>query len=83
MTQQLIVPPLDHPRSLRGKTLEVTFQIDRTGRVTDIDVAPPISDRGYSRKFDEVMRGYRFRPARDPDGVTVAGVLTVEVSFGS
>ncbi len=83
MTQQLIVPPLDHPRSLRGRTLEVTFQIDRTGRVTDIDVAPPITDRGYSRKFDEVMRGYRFRPARDPDGATVAGVLKVEVSFGS
>lgn len=83
MTQQLIVPPLDHPRSLRGRTLEVTFQIDRTGRVTDIAVAPPITDRGYSRKFDEVMRGYRFRPARDPDGGTVAGVLTVEVSFGS
>jgi hypothetical protein len=83
MTQQLIVPPLDHPRSLRGRTLEVIFQIDRTGRVTDIDVAPPITDRGYSRKFDEVMRGYRFKPARDPDGSPVAGVLTVEVSFGS
>jgi len=82
-TQQLIVPPLDHPRALRGRTLEVTFQIDRNGRVTDIDVAPPISDRGYSRKFDEVMRGYRFSPARDPDGVAVAGVLTVEVSYGS
>jgi hypothetical protein len=82
-TQQLIVPPLDHPRALRGRTLEVTFQIDRNGRVTDIAVSPPIADRGYSRKFDEVMRGYRFSPARDPDGVAVAGVLTVEVSYGS
>ena len=51
-------------------------------RVADIDVVPPIPDRGYARKFDEAMRGYRFRPARDADGVAVAGILKVEVTIG-
>ena len=77
----LIIPPLDQPRSLRGTTVEVTFHLDARGRVTDLEVSPPIRDRGYARKFDEAMRKYEFKPARDADGRAVAGILPVTVSF--
>ncbi|MEZ4378826.1 MAG: hypothetical protein AB7N73_04400 [Gemmatimonadales bacterium] len=80
--RQLILPPLDGvPKSLRGKSVLVTFRIDVEGRVSDIDVVPPISDRGFARKFDETMRGYRFRPARDANGVAVPGILPLTVTW--
>jgi len=79
--RQLIIPPIDAPKSLRGKTVAVTFVVAADGRVTDIEVVPPISDRGFSKKFDEVMHGYRFKPARDPSGQTIASRITVEVTF--
>ena len=31
----------------------------------------------YARKFDEVIRAFRFTPARAPDGTVVAGTTTV------
>jgi protein TonB len=80
--RQLILPPLDGvPKSLRGTSVLVTFRIDAEGRVSDLDVAPPISDRGFARKFDETMRGYRFRPARDANGVAVPGLLPLTVTW--
>lgn len=78
----LIIPPIDNiPRALRGKSVEVTFYIDVTGKVTDISVSPPIADRGFARKFDEAMRSYRFRPARDSEDRIVAGVFPVTLTF--
>lgn len=80
--RQLILPPIDDvPKSLRGKTVQVTFTIDVSGAVQSVSVTPPITDRKFSRKFDESMRKYRFRPARDADGVVVVGVTTVTVTF--
>ncbi len=61
--------------------MEVTFHLDARGRVTDLEVSPPIRDRGYARKFDKAMRKYEFKPARDADGRAVAGILPVTVSF--
>ncbi len=49
----------------------------------DFDILPKISDRKYSQKFDQVMRGYRFQPARDADGAPVPGVLVVTVTFSA
>ena len=79
--RQFIVPPLEYPKSLRGQTVAITFDVAADGRVTDITVAPPISDRSFSRKFDEVMRSYRFKPARNADGQPVRATIIVEVSF--
>ncbi len=79
--RQYMIPPVDMPKSLRGKTVTVTFIIAADGRVTQFDVAPPIADRDYSRKFNEVLRAFRFRPARDSTGATVAGKLTMDVTF--
>ncbi|MEO5825836.1 MAG: energy transducer TonB [Gemmatimonadales bacterium] len=81
VSRQLMLPPLDSPKSLRGRTVAVTFVVSAEGRVLDIAVVPPIADRGFSRKFDEVMRSYRFYPARDPSGAPVPGTTTVDVTF--
>lgn len=78
----MILPPIDDvPKSLRGKTVQVTFSIDVVGVVRDVTVEPPITDKKFSRKFDETMRNYRFRPARNADGQPVVGVTTVTVTF--
>lgn len=75
-------PPLEGiPKSLRGKSVEVTFRLDATGKVLDFDVVPPITDRGYARKFAEAMRDIRFRPARDGDGRPVPGTITLSFEF--
>lgn len=79
--RQVILPPLDYPRSMRGRTVAVTFWVRVDGRVERVELAPEIDDRGFAKKFVEVMRNYRFRPARSADGVAVAGTTTVSVTF--
>ncbi|MFZ5623928.1 MAG: TonB family protein, partial [Gemmatimonadota bacterium] len=79
--RQLILPPLEVPKELRGRSVFVTFHVDADGRVTAVDVNPPISNGGFARRFDEVMRNYRFRPARSAEGVAVPGTTVVTVIF--
>ena len=72
--------PFDNPpKELRGVSLSVTFWVPIDGRVERYQVVPEIKDRDYARKFDEVMRAFRFTPARAPDGTRVAG--TTKISF--
>jgi len=47
------------------------------GKVERYQVDPAIADRDYARKFDEVIRAFRFSPARASDGSRVAGTTTV------
>jgi outer membrane biosynthesis protein TonB len=79
--RQLVIPPADFPKELRGQRLEVTFFVAADGRVEHVDVMPPIAHGGFARKFEETMRQYRFRPARSPSGVPIAGSTTITVSF--
>jgi outer membrane biosynthesis protein TonB len=65
------------PKELRGASLAVTFWVRVDGRVERYVVNPEIGDRDYARKFDEVIRAFRFTPARAPDGTQVAGTTTV------
>ena len=70
--------PFDNPpKELRGASLNVTFWVRVDGRVERYEVDPLIADRDYARKFDEVIRAFRFTPARMPDGTRVAGTTTV------
>jgi hypothetical protein len=72
--------PFDNPpKELRGVSLSVTFWVGMDGRVEHYQVVPEIKDRDYAKKFDEVMRAFRFTPARAPDGSSVAG--TTKISF--
>jgi protein TonB len=65
------------PKELRGASLAVTFWVRVDGQVDRYEVDPAISDRDYARKFDEVIRAFRFTPARAPDGSRIAGTTTV------
>ena len=77
--RDLAFPFDDPPKELRGASLNVTFWVRNDGRVDRYEVMPEISDRDYARKFDEVIRAFRFTPARAPDGTRIAG--TTRVTF--
>ncbi|MEO8451747.1 MAG: hypothetical protein ABI647_18295 [Gemmatimonadota bacterium] len=79
--RQVIMPPPDVPKSIRGMTVAVTFLVAVDGRVDNVRFEPDLPDHGFAKKLEEVMRGYRFRPARGPDGLPIAGTTTVSVSF--
>ena len=67
------------PKELRGVSLNVTFWVQIDGKVERYTVEPEIKDRDYAKKFDEVMRAFRFTPARGPDGTRIPG--TTRISF--
>jgi hypothetical protein len=67
------------PKELRGVSLNVTFWVQVDGKVERYTVEPAIKDREYAKKFDEVIRAFRFTPARAPDGTRVPG--TTRISF--
>ncbi len=75
--RDLAFPFDEPPKKLRGASLNVTFWVRVDGRVERYQVDPEIPDRDYARKFDEVIRSFRFAPARAPDGTRVAGTTTV------
>jgi len=81
--RSMMLPPFDHPKSMRGQSVDVVFVISVDGRVTSFTVTPPIADKGFAKKFDEVMRTYRFRPARDADGNAVVGTFSYTFTFGT
>ena len=74
--RDLAFPFDEPPKRLRGASLNVTFWVRADGRVERYEVDPEISDRDYARKFDEVIRSFRFTPARAPDGTRVPGTTT-------
>ncbi len=65
----LLMPtiPAGAPSGEKGKH-EVRFWIRADGRVTKIQVSPPIRDSGYRRVFMETMWGFVFSPAKTRDG---------------
>lgn len=78
----MLIPPFDGiPRSLRGKTLVVRFFVNGTGAVDRVETIPVITDTRYRRVFEDVMMGYRFRPARDSLGGIVNGVTSADVTL--
>lgn len=78
--RQLIIPP-EFPRSMRGVRLSVTFWVAADGRVQRVAFDPEVPDRGYGRRLEEVLRDYRFRPARDEQGRAVPGTTKVTLTF--
>ena len=79
-----ILPPLAKvPGSVAGRTYRLRFSVAADGRVTRVDVDPPISNETYRRDFLERMMAYRFYPARTRDGRNVASVVTVPLRIGN
>jgi len=79
--RELPLPYDTPPKELRGAALKVTFWVRVDGRVERYEVEPEIKDRDYAKKFDEVMRAFRFTPARASDGRSVAGVATISFTL--
>jgi TonB family protein len=74
--------PFDNPpKELRGVSLNVTFWVRADGRVQRYQVQPEIKDREYAKKFDQVVRDFRFKPARAADGTRVAGTITISFTL--
>src|SRR5437879_4020184 len=79
-----IVPPLAKvPGSVAGRTYRVRFWVAADGRVTRVEVEPPIAEADYSREFQRRMLAYQFYPARTRDGRNVASVVTVRLRIGN
>src|SRR5262245_18236416 len=75
-----MTPPDGRPTNLRGR-YDVQFWVTAEGRVTRVEVTPPIRDADYRREFLKRMMGYMFKPAQTRDGRAVESVATVSFSF--
>ena len=79
-----ILPPLAKaPGSVAGRTYRIRFWVAADGRVTRVDIDPPIRDDAYRREFVERMMAYQFYPARTRDGMNMASVVTVSLRIGT
>jgi len=76
----LLVPnlPAGAPPEEKRKH-EVRFWIRADGRVTRIEVSPPIRDSGYRRVFMETMKSFVFSPAKTRDGRPIDYVYSIVV----
>jgi len=74
-----IFPPPGAPAAVRGRPHQVRFWVTADGRVTKVEVNPPIKDAAYRREFYERMMGYLFTPATTRDGLQVDYVASVTV----
>ena len=78
------LPPLTRvPGSVAGRTYHVKFWVSIEGRVTRVDVDPPIADAAYGREFQQRMMAYQFYPARTRDGRNVSYVVMVPLRIGN
>ena len=75
-----ITPPDGRPRSMRGR-YDVQFWVTADGRVTQVEVTPPIRDADYRREFMKRMMGYVFAPAKTRDGRRIESVAKVSFFF--
>jgi len=70
------------PGSVAGHTYRVKFWVSAEGRVTRVEVDPPIADAEYGREFQQRMMAYQFYPAHTRDGRSVANVVTIPIRIG-
>ena len=67
---EVFIPPLPTPSSVRGFRLVAEFDVDENGKVLAMNFTPT-RDRGYNRRLEETLRGYRFRAGHRPDGTPI------------
>jgi hypothetical protein len=78
---QAILPPENHPRELRGKTIEIMFWIKADGRVERVEFNPDIENRGFATKFRERLLDFVFSPARSATGAAIAVQYPISITF--
>jgi len=79
--RQLILPPFEFPKAMRGMTIQVTFVVESDGRVSDVVFVPEVPDRGYGKQLEKTMKSYLFRPARSDEGLPIKGATVVHITF--
>jgi len=83
-SKQMTVPPMEKtPKELRGKSVDITFDVSADGRVLGFVISPPIENAGFAKRFDEVLREFRFKPGRDAQGKPVRAPFQMTITFGS
>lgn len=77
-----MTPPFEGtPRALRGDTITVRFFVNSRGAVDRVEMIPMIEDLRYRRMIEDIMLGYRFKPARDSIGRLVNGIAYVQLTL--
>lgn len=72
-----VIPPLPVPKGLHGKTVQLRFTIDASGRVVKFDF-DPTGDSGYDRELKSRLSEYHFRPAHKQDGTPVSSIFVTQ-----
>jgi hypothetical protein len=81
-SKRQVFPPTEGvPKELQGRSVSVTFWIGVDGKLLRFDIYPPIEDKGFAKKFAEIMREQEFKPAHGPDGQPVPDSLTYTWTF--
>lgn len=65
------------PTSIQGLELSIHFWVDAQGRVTKVEIDPPIDDRDYREALLDTLMGWVFYPARTASGAPVAGEMVI------
>jgi hypothetical protein len=78
---ELFIPPLPLPSSVKGSEILAEFDVDSTGKVIKYTFTPT-KDRGYNKKLDEVLKGFKFRPGTTMQGVPVRAKAQMTLSLG-
>lgn len=76
-----IVPPMNRPASVRGRTYRVHFWVTTEGRVSRVEVTPDIPEPEYRREFIARMMGYVFTPATTRNGERIASVYSITLTL--
>jgi protein TonB len=72
----LPLPPEPRPGKVRGRSIAVTFTVNERGEIVSLDFGST-GDRGYDRRFRDVLRQVRFRPAVGPDGQPMSATFPI------
>jgi len=75
--RSIMYPIVAVPDGMRGQELTIHFWVDARGRVTRIEVDPPIRDRTYRDALHETLLGWTFYSARTASGAPVPGELEI------
>ncbi len=75
--RSVVYPISEPPDSVRGRLLIIHFWVDVRGRVSKVEVEPPLLGGSYLEDFLKNMRQWTFYPARTADGRPVDGELVV------
>jgi periplasmic protein TonB len=67
---EMFIPPLPVPKDVKGFHLIAEFDVDERGKVLGLTFTQT-RDRGYNRRLEDVLKGFRFRPGTRPDGTPV------------